>query len=92
MENNDLGFVYNQLKDKYDLLLTNTFSLDDRWSIDIPVLFGKSSLGQFELYCDGALLIFDIDYVDGSYTHIHPMDVPTAIDRVSAFMEGTLKV
>ena len=34
MENNDLEFIYEQLKDKYDLMLTNTFALDDGYTID----------------------------------------------------------
>lgn len=90
MENNDLEFIYEQLKDKYDLLLTNTLALDERYAIDAPVLCGKSSLGVFEFYHDGSLFVLDIDKVDGTYTHFHPMDVSAAIDDISAFMDGTL--
>ncbi len=89
MENHDLEFIYNQLKDKYDLVLTNTLALDERYTIDAPVLCGESSLGQFELYHDGSLFVLDIDEVDGSYTHFHPIDVSAAINSISAFMNGT---
>ena len=50
MEKHDLGSIHEQLKDKYDLLLTNTFALDDGYTIDVPVLRGVSALGRFDLY------------------------------------------
>ena len=50
MRNNDLEFIYEQLKGKYDLLLTTTFALDEGYTIDVPVLCGSSVLGRFELY------------------------------------------
>lgn len=52
MENHDLELIYNQLKDKYDLVLTNTFALNDGYEIDVPVLCGTSVLGSFQLYVD----------------------------------------
>ena len=63
MENNDLKIIYEQLKDKYDLLLTNTFALDEAWPFDIPVLCGKSVLGSFQLYVDD-------DFQDNYYEYI----------------------
>ena len=105
MVNNDLEFIYEQLKNKYDLLLTNTFALDNGYTIDVPVLCGESVLGKFELYVDD-------DFQDGSYefvfsvtfpapkkrsrlfpaeqgTHWHPQTKEQALEDVIAFMEGT---
>ena len=107
MVNNDLEFIYEQLKNKYDLLLTNTFALDNGYTTDVPVLCGESVLGKFELYVDD-------DFQDGSYefvfsvtfpapkkrswffsadtgTHWHPQTKEQALMDVIAFMEGTHK-
>ena len=107
MVNNDLEFIYEQLKNKCDLLLTNTFALDNGYTIDVPVLCGESVLGKFELYVDD-------DFQDGSYefvfsvtfpapkkrswffsadtgTHWHPQTKEQALMDVIAFMEGTHK-
>ena len=107
MVNNDLEFIYEQLKSKYDLLLTNTFALDAGYTIDVPVLCGESVLGKFELYVDD-------DFQDGSYefvfsvtfpapkkrswffpadtgTHWHPQTKEQALEDVIAFMDGTHK-
>ena len=107
MENNDLQIIYEQLKDKYDLVLTNTFALNDGYKIDVPVLCGESLLGSFQLYIDD-------DWADGHYefvfsvkfaapkkdgwffpkrdgTHWHPQTKKQALEDVIAFMEGTHK-
>ena len=104
MENNDLQIIYEQLKDKYDLLLTNTFSLDDGYTIDVPVLRGTSVLGRFDLYkededCDE--FVFTVEYAKPKkpawcraaekYTHWHPQSREQAMNDVIAFMEGTHK-
>jgi hypothetical protein len=105
MVNNDLEFIYEQLKDKYDLLLTNTFALDDGYTIDVPVLRGKSVLGRFDLYkededCDE--FVFTVEYAKPKktlwcptgekYTHRHPQTKEQALNDVIAFMEGTMKL
>lgn len=105
MDNNDLEFIYEQLKDKYDLLLTNTFSLNAGYTIDVPVLCGKSVLGRFELYkedddCDE--FVFTVEFAipkklrwflpEEKYTHCHPQTQEQALEDVIAFMEGTLKL
>ena len=60
MNNKSLEFIYEQLQDKYDLVLTNTFALECGYSIDVPVLCGTSVLGNFHLY-------FDDDFQDSRY-------------------------
>ena len=102
MNNKSLEFIYEQLKDKYDLLLTNTFALDDGYTIDVPVLRGKSALGRFDLYKeddDWDEFVFTVEFATPKklkwylpkerYTHWHPQSVEDAINDVIAFMEGT---
>lgn len=89
-----VAITYEQLKDRYHLLLTNTFALEDgfeEYREDFEILCGESSLGQFRFYHDGGLFILDINKVDGSYNHFHPMDVATAVNSIAAFMEGTFE-
>ena len=105
MEQNDLEFIYKQLKDKYDLVLTNTFALDVGFTIDVPVLCGESKLGKFHLYKehDGAYeFVFSVEFATPKkprwylpkekYTHWHPQSGEQALEDVIAFMEGTLKL
>ena len=105
MENHDLEFIYNQLKDKYDLVLTNTFALNDGYEIDVPVLCGTSVLGSFQLYVDDDWadghyeFVFSVKFAtskkDGCFfpirdgTHWHPQTKEQALSDVIAFMEGT---
>jgi hypothetical protein len=104
MENQDLDIIYVQLKDKYALLLTNTFALDDGYSIDVKVLCGKSKLGRFHLYkeCpDDNQFVFSVELANpkkmtshsacDKYTHWHPQSAEQAVKDVIAFMEGTHK-
>ena len=89
MKYKDLEIIYEQLKDKYDLVLTNSFARDVRYTIDFPILCGESSLGEFEFYHDGAMFVLSVDKTDGSSTHCHPLDTSAAIEDISAFMDGT---
>ena len=102
MKNYDLEFIYNQLKDKYDLVLTNTFALNAGYEIDVPVLCGSSALGRFELYKEDANweeFVFTVEFATpkkhkGHHsseqgTHWHPQSLEEAMTDVIAFMEGT---
>lgn len=104
MENNDIEIIYEQLKDQYDLLLTNTFALDSGYTIDVPVLCGESVFGKFNLYKeddDWDEFVFSVEYVEPrrprwylpaeKYTHWHPQSREQAQRDVIAFMEGTHK-
>lgn len=90
----DLKAVYTRLKDTYDLLLTNTFSLEngeEKYGEDFELLCGASSAGAFELYDCGLYIIFDVDKPDGTYVHWHPENTEEAIHDVEAFMQGHCK-
>ena len=94
MENKILETLYEQLKSKYDLLLTNTLSLNAGFSVDFQVLYGKSKLGKFylfsEYFIDGDYgFNFSVDLPNGESTHWHPQSVEQALDDVVAFMDGT---
>lgn len=86
--------AYEQLKDKYDLLLTNTFALEngyDDFREDFEIMCGESSAGKFQLWHDGALYVFDVDKSDGTYTHWHPSDIEEIVEDIRAFMQGKCK-
>ena len=82
-EFNDLDYIYEKLKDKYNLILTNTKSLDERFTIDTKVITGTTEKGTFMLYDD----IFSIDYSDKTSTHFHTVDLDDAINSIKEFME-----
>lgn len=86
--------VYEQLKDQFDLILTNTFSLEngyDDFREDFEILCGESSAGKFQIYHDGALYVFDVDKADGTYTHWHPSNIKDIVEDVRDFMQGNCK-
>ena len=81
--------VYNQMKDSYPLLLTNTMHLDEGFTIDCPILVGKSHGQIMELYSDGDMFILDVmDEAQTKGTHWHPSDVESAIKYIVEFMDG----
>ena len=86
--------AYEQLKDKYDLVLTNTFALENGYEDfreDFEIICGKSSVGEFKIWHDGCLFIFDVDKADGTYTHWHPADIDDLIEDIREFMQGRCK-
>ena len=94
MENNILETLYEQLKGKYSLLLTNTFSLNAGFDVDFQVICGESELGKFYLYSEYCVeddygFNFSVDLPNGEYTHWHPQTKEQALSDVIAFMEGT---
>ena len=81
--------VYNQLKDRYPLVLTNTMALDEGFTIDCPILVGKAHGQIVELYSDGDMFVLDVmDAEQTMGTHWHPYDVEDAVEDISEFMEG----
>ena len=86
--------AYEKLKDQYNLVLTNTFALEngcDDFREDFEILCGESSVGKFLIYHDGGLFIFDVDKADGTYTHWHPSDIDEIVEDIRAFMAGICK-
>lgn len=81
--------VYNQMKDRYPLLLTNTMTLDEGFTTDCPILVGKSHGKIMELYSDGGMFILDVmDESQTKGTHYHPNGVESAIEYIAEFMDG----
>ena len=85
----DVMTVYEQLKDRYDLVLTTTSALDEGFTIDCPIVVGKAHGQIIELYEDGGDFVLDVmDAAKTKGSHWHPNDVESAIDDIVKFMEG----
>ncbi len=85
----NLNAVYDQLKDRYDLILTTTSALDEGFTVDCPIIVGKAHGQVIELYEDGGDFVLDVMNAEQTKgTHWHPNDVEGAIDDIVKFMEG----
>ena len=85
----DVLTVYEQLKDKYPLLMTTTSELDEGFTVDCPIIVGKAHGKIIELYEYGGDFILDVmDAEQTKGTHWHPNDVEGAIEDIVEFMEG----
>ena len=85
----DVMAVYEQLKDRYDLVLTTTSALDEGFTIDCPIVVGKAHGQIIELYEDGGVFVLGVmDAAKTKGSHWHPNDVESAIDDIVKFMEG----
>jgi hypothetical protein len=81
--------IYEQLKDRYALVLTNTAALDEGFTVDCPILVGKAHGQIIELYLDCEMFVMDVmDAAQTKGTHWHPNDVESAIEYIVEFMEG----
>ena len=87
----NLKYIYDQLKDKFDLELTSGLKLDAGFGWDMEVLTGEGCLGRFYLYDEGVHYILNYDTDEGmANRHWHPEDTEEALRYVVAFMEGTI--
>ena len=85
----DVIKVYEQLKDKYDLLLTTTSALNEGFTVDCPIIVGKAHGQIIELYeYDGDFILDVMDAEQTMGTHWHPNDVDRAVHDIVEFMEG----
>lgn len=88
----DLKFIYENLKSNCDLILTNTFALNDGYTIDVPVIRGTATDRRFDLYKEGDLFVFSVALLDQAgeetYSHVHPYDVNNAMKYIEDFMLG----
>ncbi len=81
--------VYEQLKGRYELVLTSASELDEGFAADCPVIVGKSHGQILELYEYGGEFIMDVmDSKQACGTHWHPSDVERAVEDIAEFMEG----
>ena len=92
---NDIELIYDKVKDKYDLTLTNSFALNEGFSWDVPIICGESQQGRFWLYADkntknphGVQFVFSLPDLQ---THGHPQSIEDAITFVEKFMSGEFK-
>ena len=84
----DVIEVYEQLKDRYDLVLTTT-ALDEGFTVDCPIIVGKAHGQIIELYEDGGDFVMDVmDAEQTKGTHRHPNNIESAADYIAEFMEG----
>lgn len=84
-----VAYVYEQLKDRYDLVLTTTAALNQGFTIDCPIIVGKAHGQIIELYKDDPLFVMDVmDAEQTMGTHWHPYDVNDAVKDIVEFMEG----
>lgn len=85
----DLKEIYEQLKDRYELVLTNTAALDEGFTENCPILIGKAHGQILELYLDCEMFVMDVmDTEQTKGTHWHPYDVESAIEYIAEFMDG----
>ena len=85
----DVFTVFNRLKDKYPLVMTTTFALNEGFERDCPILVGKAHGQIIELYNDyGMFALAIMDEAQTKGTHGHPCDIAAAAEEIAAFMEG----
>ncbi len=85
----DLITIYEALKNRFDLTLTTTSSLNDGFTVDCPIIVGKAHGQILYLYVHGNMFILDImDEQKAKGTHWHPYTLDGAIDDISEFMSG----
>ena len=85
----DVFAVFEQLKDRYPLEMTNTFALDMGFTMDCPILVGRAHGRILWLYMDGCDFVLDVmDEARTMGTHCHPADVEDAVEDIAAFMDG----
>lgn len=86
---NGIFEVYNQLKDKYPLVMTNSFAVEKGFEIDVPIIVGKAHGQIIWLYeCDGEFVLDVMDEAHIKGTHWHPFTNADAITDIEEFMQG----
>lgn len=85
----DIFNVYEQLKNKYDLVLTTTSKLDEGFTVDCPIIVGKAHEQIIELYeWDGMFVMVVMDVEKTKGTHWHPYEINDAVNDIVEFMGG----
>ena len=66
---NDIELIYNKVKDKHNLTLTNSLALNEGFIWDIPVIYGEVEQRRFWLYANedipephGIDFVFSVEY------------------------------
>ena len=91
LEGNNLQAVYDMLKNRYPVELTNGFALDDGFTADIPVIVGRHHGEILYLFDDGDMFVLDVcNDARTEGTHWHPLHVEEAANDIADFMEGRI--
>ena len=101
---NDIELIYDKVKNKYNLTLTNSFALNEGFTWDVPVICGESQQRRFWLYANEDVpnhhdieFVFSVEYekrtlfrkrLKKCHTHWHPQTIEQAIKYVDEFMLG----
>lgn len=81
--------VYQRLKEKYSIKLTNTAALNDGFSIDCLILVAAAHGQILYLYdYDGDFVLDVMNTEKTKGCHWHPFDVESAVNDVITFIEG----
>ncbi len=104
---NDIELIYERVKDRHNLLLTNSLALDAGFEWNVPIICGESQSGNFWLYADedtldphGFEFVFSVGYEKRTWfrkrlvkcrTHWHPQTIEDAVNDIDKFMAGKLK-
>lgn len=88
----DIKAVYEQLKDRCDLTLTNAFAVDDGFEEDFAILVARRKGYILWLYEWGGDFVLDVLKADMTAgTHWHPNDVEQAVEDITDFFENEPK-
>ena len=85
----DLYAVYDRLKERYPIIMTNSKAEDERFTADFPLLVGHHHGQTLWLYEYGGDFVLDVmDEAEAMGSHWHPIDVDSALGDIAEFMEG----
>lgn len=85
----DLRQLYELLKEDFPLKLTNALAVDDGFTDDFPLLYGKYSKQDFWLYdyCDEWVFSYGVTEAS-TRGHTHPQSIEEAEEYIREFMSG----
>ena len=49
----DIVRIYEQLRERYSIVLNHSLEMNSKFTIDFPILCGTSSLGKFKVFPGG---------------------------------------
>ena len=91
-EAKDIAFIYNTLKDKYDLTYMTASREVGGEPQEVALLKGKNANGSFELFKSGENFDFSVEYFskpeEEKYFRSNPCDVNEAMECAEKFMSG----
>ena len=87
----DIRAIYEHLHSRYPIILSSSLCRGFKSKIDFPVLHGRSTLGEFELFYDDVSFAFYAMHDHGEvFAHWHMQTPIDAENAVADFMQGKL--